>query len=552
VKYSDIIEVQNFNRSIMRKKNYTKSDLDYIRKIYNICNQLIADKHIAALFNGRYETIVISAQKQIAAYAAGKLHLSPDAYKAMNSFIDEFGKEYTHTPTGMKYEFTPEARRAKIMLNKANSRLKIKKIETDPVSKIAKPVTQQIKVKAAAKQIKKVLSTSKQNIKSIPQPTIKVDKETVIARLRKHMPSSSDIKSFFNKKNTAVIELKNKVDSYMPILEQQTKEQLKKQVKNIRHISSEVQEVGQIIGTDVSNIVRRYGVAVAALWGMYGAGNITTAGSRTNFANELKNKIALHIQQTKKSETDKEKTKILTAENFTTADVPEFDTKEAIAWLNNQGINYNEEAEDTVKVTPKTIADISFKEYFFTKEDLQALQVSEQGAELALHARKVVRNMNYPGYCYRGVKRMFNRANLGEMHGGSAYMAKKYLDNNPNFVRINCNVADLKYLPKGTVVVFGKGKSGVRPHGHIGVLDEVNGKMVDRSSKTYNVRETLGGYSSVSVYIHADTPLPQRVEDNIKKIMVLKHNTNAENETPVSTNYLSQWLTQGNKFIAHS
>ncbi len=544
MKYSDIIEVQNFNRSIMRKKNYTKSDLDYIRKIYNICNQLIADKHIAALFNGRYETIVISAQKQIAAYAAGKLHLSPDAYKAMNSFIDEFGKEYTHTPAGMKYEFTPEARRAKIMLNKANSRLKIEKKETAPGLQTTKPAVQQITVKTTAKQIKKALS--------VPNPTVKVEKETIIARLRKHIPSSFGVKSFFNKKNATIIELKNKVDNYMPILEQQTKEQFKKQVKNIQHISSEVHEVGQIVSEEVNNIVRRYGVAVAALWGMYGAGNVTNAGSRTDFTEDLKNKIALNIQQTKESETDKEKTKILTAENFTAADVPEFDTKEAIAWLNNQGINYNEKADEAVTAAPKTIADISFKEYFFTKEDLQALQVSEQGAELALHARKVVRNMNYPGYCYRGVKRMFNRANLGEMHGGSAYMAKKYLDNNPNFVRINCDVADLKYLPKGTVVVFGKGKRGVRPHGHIGVLDEINGKMVDRSSKTYNVRETLGGYSSVNVYIHADTPLPQRVEDNIKKIMVLEHNNSPEKKDSVSTSYLSQWFNKGNNFIAHS
>lgn len=498
----DILEIQKFNRSVLTKNSYTKSDIEYILRIYNICLQARQDIHVRAIMNNKFETIVALAQQQITAFSNGKLHLSPDAYKPMGEFISQFGQEYVNQSTGLKYEFTPAARRAQIMLNKMSNRLSAKINKTSKVNNIQKVAS----------------------IKNIPQHSSLTPKESVFAKMGKHTLAA-----------TTFVELKNKVDTYLPVLDQQTKSTIKQQAKVIKYIGSEASEVGKVAYKEVSNIVRRYGAAVALLWGMCGTGNMNNLGAKDVFKSIKKHKIE-YTKKTSQAAEDMTKTKVLTANDFASINTRESNIINNQPWSQPQVINFDYQAKD---LTTKTIADITFKDYRFTKEDLQALEVSEQGAELALHARKVVRNMNYSGYCYRGVKRMFNLANLGEMHGRSAYMAKKYLDNNPNFVRINCNVADLKYLPKGTVVLFDKGKRGTNPHGHIGVLDEINGKMVDRSSKTYNVRSTLGGYSSVYVYIHADTPLPQSVQDNINKIMVLKQN-NTDSNNKMTTDYFVQ------------
>lgn len=518
----DILEIQNFNRSVLTKNSYTKSEIEYILHIYNICLQAREDSYLRTILNNKFATIVTLAQKQITAFSNGKLHLSPDAYKPMGEFIRKFGQEYVTHSSSLKYEFTPAARRAQIMLNKMSSRLSVNKQvrpKTFPQSNITLPKV----IKAASK-------------KSTP-----VQKENVVAKLRKHMPTTADAKKIIQASNNKLVVLKNKVDSYVPVLEQHTRETIKHQAKIIKHIGNEASEVGGVVCKEVSNIVRRYGTAVALLLGMCGTGNMSNIGAKDVFKSIKEHKIE-YITKTSQAIETTPKTKVLTTNDFVLSNIP--NAKDNHSWFQNQGLELDFQEK---YIAPKTIADLTFKGYKFTKEDLQALEVSEQGAELALHARKVVRNMNYPGYCYRGVKRMFNLANLGEMHGRSAYMAKKYLDNNPNFVRINCDVSDLKYLPKGTVVVFDKGKRGTHPHGHIGVLDEVNGKMVDRSSKTYNVRSTLGGYSSVHVYIHADTPLPQRVQDNINKIMVLKDKEQPKNNP--QANYLFQTLMQNNAIV---
>lgn len=481
----DIIEIQNFNRSVLTKNSYTRSDIEYIIRLYNICLEARQDTHMCVILNKQFEKIITLAQNQITAFSNGKVHLSPDAYKPMGEFIRQFGQEYVNKSTGLKYEFTPAARRAQIMLNKMNSRLSVKNINKTNSCAQSPNISQT-----------QIIRNYHKNNSSL------VTKENVFAQLRKHLPASN---------NTLSI-VKNKVDSYFPKLEQQTKDTIKRQTKVIKHIGNEASEVGEEVYKSVSNIVRRYGAAAALLWGMCGAGNMNNIGAKDVVKSIKENKIE-YIQPQPTPVEQNPTTKVLTVNDFAPQQ----------------------------EITPKTVADITFNDYKFTKEDLQSLEVSEQGAELALHARKVARNMNYPGYCYRGVKRMFNLANLGEMHGRSAYMAKKYLDNNPNFVRINVNVSDLEYLPKGTVVVFDKGKRGVHPHGHIGVFDEVNGKIVDRSSKTYNVRSTLGGYSGVYVYIHADTPLPQKLKDNINKMVALDKN---KKDNTAITDYFTQLAIQ--------
>ena len=79
---------------------------------------------------------------------------------------------------------------------------------------------------------------------------------------------------------------------------------------------------------------------------------------------------------------------------------------------------------DEEETEPKTVADISYADYYFSGEELAAMGESKIGSELSEQALKVAGNMNCEGYCYRGVKRMFRRTNLGEMYGRSAYMAR--------------------------------------------------------------------------------------------------------------------------------
>lgn len=524
----DILEIQNFNRSILTKNSYTRSELEYIIRIYNICLQAGQDTHLRTILNNKLETIVSLAQKQITAFSNGKVHLSPDAYKPMGEFIRQFGQQYVNQDTGLKYGFTPAARRAQIMLNKMNSRLsqnQTPKVTKLPEVKVYTPKVRQVK------QVKKQLTLAQ---KQAPL----IQKEKVIAQLRKHIPSTVDAKKFLQTSNKKLVVLKNKVDTYIPTMEQQT--------KVIKHIGNEACEIGKVAYKGVSNILRRYGVAVTLLWGMCGTGNMSNIGAKDVFKS-----IKEHNEHIKKNPQVTEEiptTKVLTAKDFTPvepekAKTNEFNFVSNQTWLQPPEINLDYQEKD---LTPKTIADMTLKEYRFTKEDLQALEVSEQGAQLALRAREVSNsNVNYDGYCYRGVKRMFNLAHLGKMDGRSAYMAKAYLDKNPHFVRINCNVSDLKYLPTGTVVVFDKGKRGIRPHGHIGVLDEVKGKKVERSGETYNVRSTLGGYGGVHVYIHADTQLPQSVQDNINKIMALEQNNPNKNKK-MPTNYFAQLAQQQN------
>ena len=428
------------------------------------------------------------ARRQIEVFAKGNIHLSPDAYASMEKFIEEFGKE----PTSQC--LTVHARQAKIVLQKLKTR--------------------NIRVQ--------------NNVKTVAIPTSRLKsvntKQTSAEILKKYMDKHKAKKLKLNTRiNYQISQSHNELKKQIKLLTPIIKKQAQKQVENINKLGKEASEVGKVVGkeigevgkvvtTEVSNIVRRYGVAIAALWGICGAGNSGNVGVKSSYTDIMKNKIEYHLKQAEQKQKEQVKTKVLTANNFSP----------------------NSLAEKPKETKKYTIADLKYKSYKFSREDIQALQVSEQGAELAEHAKKVVRGMNYAGYCYRGVKRMFNRANLGEMHGGSAYMAKKYLDNNTNFVRINCNIEDLKYLPQGSVVVFDKGKS--RKHGHIGVLGEdKNGKIVDMSSKIYNVRSTLGGYSDFAVYIHADTPLPQRVINNINQISVLNNESKIlETETPIT------------------
>ncbi|MEW6278979.1 MAG: hypothetical protein AB1758_10175, partial [Candidatus Eremiobacterota bacterium] len=104
------------------------------------------------------------------------------------------------------------------------------------------------------------------------------------------------------------------------------------------------------------------------------------------------------------------------------------------------------------------------------------------------------------GYCYRYVKRHLRQAGLGELTGGSAYMAARQLAQNPNFREVRgLSRQDLTRLPAGSVVVWDRGQG--RPHGHVSVA------LGDGREASDRIRRQITRYpSSYRVFQPNGTP----------------------------------------------
>lgn len=79
-------------------------------------------------------------------------------------------------------------------------------------------------------------------------------------------------------------------------------------------------------------------------------------------------------------------------------------------------------------------------------------------------------NGSTTGWCLRGVNRAMSKIYGYGFAFGSAYQALGALQNDSNFVEITSQYptpADLKKLPAGAIVVWGK--NGAHPHGHISI-----------------------------------------------------------------------------------
>ena len=92
---------------------------------------------------------------------------------------------------------------------------------------------------------------------------------------------------------------------------------------------------------------------------------------------------------------------------------------------------------------------------------------TQSGQKLARSAARVARRMNRTGLCYRGVKAAVRNATGVQLTGGSAYQAANQLARSDKFKEVKVSQANLKKLPPGAVVVWGKTKRS--PHGHISV-----------------------------------------------------------------------------------
>lgn len=76
-------------------------------------------------------------------------------------------------------------------------------------------------------------------------------------------------------------------------------------------------------------------------------------------------------------------------------------------------------------------------------------------------------SVGWTGYCARHVKRAISAANLGSYEYGHAYQMPSILRKNKNFKEIPVGSVNVKDLPAGCILVYGKGKAGYsKDYGH--------------------------------------------------------------------------------------
>ena len=526
-------QVLKFNRSSMTKTHYDKSDLEQIAIIYQMCKQSHREPQMRDLYNTRFAMIVEEAGKMIKSFSTGKVSVSADALDLMQDFIEEFGREYVRYGKEMRYEYTQDALCAKLMLQKTRHNYE----QAEKAAQEQRQKTKaEVKVVVHPATAQKQAEQSRQGQKYSRRSDGFIKKLVSALSLRNHRKRSIAAKkrTYHNAVSTR--------KSNVKVFNFQKAVQLRK--KFFIGVKNSVNETVVCIGNDISSKVRRYGLAAVALWGVAGTTGFSNADahveqrkieqsmvrdlSKFEFPDEAE--AAMAKMRPVKDTLD------ISSEFYGVSELPNFADFQSCLDLSLPWM-YNENANEEEEVEPKTVADISYADYYFSGEDLAAMGESKIGTELTENAVKVARNMNCEGYCYRGVKRMFRRSNLGNMEGRSAYMAKSYMDENENFKQIRCDFDDLDKLPNGSVVIFDRGRNS-HVHGHIFVVGrDKQGKAKDFSSKIRNVRRSLNGYGGYYVYVPADTPVSETVKEKIESIMVLNHPAEE-----VKTEKENQWM----------
>jgi hypothetical protein len=90
------------------------------------------------------------------------------------------------------------------------------------------------------------------------------------------------------------------------------------------------------------------------------------------------------------------------------------------------------------------------------------------GQNLARVAEQTANSLGSVGWCYKGVSQAVAKAMPGvNLSGASAYMAADQLAASSKFKEVKVSPEELKKLPPGAIVVWGK--TGASPHGHISV-----------------------------------------------------------------------------------
>jgi 3D (Asp-Asp-Asp) domain-containing protein len=126
---------------------------------------------------------------------------------------------------------------------------------------------------------------------------------------------------------------------------------------------------------------------------------------------------------------------------------------------------------------------------------------SSSGERLAMTAGQVANRCGTVGWCYRGVKQSIARATGVQLQGGSAWMAADQLARSGRFREVRVSPDQLRSLPPGAVVVWGR--TGVSPHGHISVA---LGNGREASDHVQRQMTSLRGHQNYRVFVPADSP----------------------------------------------
>lgn len=123
---------------------------------------------------------------------------------------------------------------------------------------------------------------------------------------------------------------------------------------------------------------------------------------------------------------------------------------------------------------------------------------SATGNQLAQAASGIASSRNTTGRCYAGVADALAKVGVN-VSGASAYMAADQLAKSGKFKEIKVSPDQLKSLPAGAVVVWGK--TNVSPHGHISVS---LGDGREASDHIQNQMTSLRGHTNCRVFVPID------------------------------------------------
>ena len=154
-----------------------------------------------------------------------------------------------------------------------------------------------------------------------------------------------------------------------------------------------------------------------------------------------------------------------------------------------------------------------FPKYSWTSasyQDVEGLSGSSLGDRLASTSEKIVNGRRNPGgWCLKNVADAMDKAGLGPVsRQPSAYMFAPFLARNPKFKEASVAPKDLAKLPRGAVVVWGKGTT---KHGHISIADGKGNELSDYIGRQRTTQKRRDGlvYGPPRVFIPKDTNMGQ-------------------------------------------
>ena len=123
--------------------------------------------------------------------------------------------------------------------------------------------------------------------------------------------------------------------------------------------------------------------------------------------------------------------------------------------------NITKKAERAVEKSRSVISDVTS----YPKIKLNSLSSTifdNYDADAGKRLAKTALNkaVGWTGYCARYVKTAIEKAGLGAYEYGHAFQMPSILRRNKNFKEISVESVDVRDLPAGCVLVYGKGKSG--------------------------------------------------------------------------------------------